>query len=247
MDRGAHFNQEEKEALKREVLEELRKDALKKEIISELKPAVMKYSVWQYAQNPVSLLLLGFVLTGVLGAGLTSYWKNKEWDYQQKRLAQIHSAEQKIKHKNEIRDDVRKQVDDTLNADLSVLNLILSEGGAQNRNHDLSDDRAHWEQITETWQVNYHRILQNVSTVFNDPEAKKTFQEIMSKKKVIKINIASVLAGMEQNNWKIDTETYKNVRTIMVLATDTREELARLLEIMAREIQTEDHGDEPAG
>src|SRR4051812_17868943 len=57
----------DKEQLKKEVLIEIERDDLKKEIVKEIQEENSKHSFSKIIQSGLFLLVLGFVLTGVLG------------------------------------------------------------------------------------------------------------------------------------------------------------------------------------
>src|SRR5204863_7833531 len=49
------------------------------------------------AAHPATLVIVGFIFTGIFGTVITSQWQKKEWDRQQGRLLQIRRIEQKEK------------------------------------------------------------------------------------------------------------------------------------------------------
>ena len=166
---------QEREQLKRDVLEELRKDTLKKEIIKELALQTRKNVVANLLRHPVFLLLLGLLMTGVIGAGLTSYWQNKQWDYQQKRLAQIRDIEQKTKQRNDTKDQIKKDFEAILSADTNVLYPAFNE-----RIKDILGEIKRWEEAEKQWRSNASLLKQTLAIDFSNQTIQGAFDELIT-------------------------------------------------------------------
>jgi hypothetical protein len=89
-----------------EAAKELQIDQLKKELTAKIKDAKSKRSFGSIVAHPAVLLIIGFILTGILGNILTARWQGREWDRQQGRLSLIRLIEQKEK----IMEDLTRKV-----------------------------------------------------------------------------------------------------------------------------------------
>src|ERR1043165_5368516 len=87
--------QQDREALIKDVLDQLEKDALKEEIIRRLNAPPQESLILKALKHPVSLLFLGVILTGVAGNWLASFWQSREWERQQQRQVQLKGIETK--------------------------------------------------------------------------------------------------------------------------------------------------------
>ena len=230
------LDQQEKEALKKEILEEVKKRESIREILSELEPP-NKTQFSNFLKHPVVLLVLGFLFTGVIGAWLTSYWKTKEWDYQQKRLRQVSQAEQLVKHKTEIRDEVRKDTENALGADSEIVALILAEANTNTRSKDIEERKTRWRESVRQWNTDLGKMRQAISSEFTTGTGLATLEQLGKQMAILTTDIESVLDELERANWKMTTTDVEDFTTIRSLLAETRDAVKKLLEIMAKEIQ----------
>src|ERR1051325_4570296 len=99
--------QQEKEKIKSDILTALSdREALKKELLDEIK---LPKNNWATAmQHPAVLIVLGFILTGIVGGALSSYWQNQQKIKEQYLLAKHHELEQKSELSNEAVKTIRE-------------------------------------------------------------------------------------------------------------------------------------------
>jgi len=233
----SEHEQHKKEALKKEILEELKKrQSIKREILRELEPQ-KKPSFSDLLRHPVVLLVLGFLFTGVIGTWLTSYWKNKEWDYQQKRLVYINQASALVKRKTEIRDEVGKDTENILSAHSEIVALILAEANTDTRSKNMEQRIILWQQSVEQWNASLGKLRQIVSSDFSSPTCLQTLEQSVRKMAIIVGNINFVIEEMKRASWRMTTDSFNKVTTIKSLLGETRDGVKELLAIMAREIQ----------
>jgi hypothetical protein len=231
---------DEKETLKREILEELERDSLKKEILEELKPTTRKDKFSRFIQHPAFLLLFGFFLTGVVGIALTAYWNRLDWNYQQDRLQKIQTAGQNIKRKNDVKDKIKSEVEDALSADLSVLTLILSESSNSTRGKEIETDLEKWRQSEEHWNANSENLKQTIAGEFSNKATPENFQKIIKGKVFVDTNVNGILTTMVNNKWKMMPDDYNDVRKVNDEITQVRGNLNQVLTLMSQEIESDE-------
>jgi hypothetical protein len=232
----SEHEQHEKQALKKEILEELKRRESIKEILRELQPQNQK-RFSDLLRHPILLLVLGFLFTGVIGAWLTSYWKTKEWDYQQKRLRYINQAEALVKRKTEIRDEVRKDTETVLSAHSEIVALILAEANTNTRSKDMQERITRWQQSVDQWNTNLGKLRQTISSDFSTPTCLQTLEQSGKQLAIIVGNIKYVIDGMKSANWRMTAASFQDITTIKNLLRQTQDAVRELLAIMAREIQ----------
>jgi hypothetical protein len=233
---------QERAALKQEILEELKKDSLKAEILGEIKPSSDKKRL---TENPLLLLLLGFIMTGLLGSWLTSHWQNRQWENQQEQLARQRSIEQKYA----ITDKITKSLAEAYVAVEDV--LYLADNGWYER---ASDDKqparfTSWLQLSRNWRVNEEVLQRDIEVNFRSAKAKALFAEIKDNWDIANNDLSLVLKRLAQKKWKAIDETdvielYKQKIKISDLQKDafTRirqisKQTQELMQILLTEIQ----------
>ncbi len=191
--------------LKKEILAEIRKELLKREILKELeeaekppptffhRPAFKALS--SFFQHSAVLLLIGFILTGVIGSALTSAWQNNSWMTQQSLLAKQRILDQKY----ELASSVAKAIGDTHAAPTSVLLLFTNEDTPQNRQTELPKRVDYWRQTHREWLINNNVLLQKITVYVKNPNARTTFNAIIQERKQTNNSVVNLLLVMEEN------------------------------------------------
>ncbi len=162
-----------REGLKKELLAEIEKESLKKEILSELKP---KDSFWdKFFKHPAFLLIVGFILTTLLGTTLTSYWQYKTWSGQQ-RLATQQAV---VKQKYELKDEIIKTVAETNTAAEDALASFLLDSEDSRLKTELPERMKAWREASKNWRKNSKILKDKLIFRFEDPEILKVFDKII--------------------------------------------------------------------
>lgn len=240
---------QEREQLKRDVLEELRRETLKKAIVKELSPQTRREMIAQLLRHPAFLLLLGLLMTGVIGAGLTSYWQNKQWDYQQRRLAQIRDLEQRIKQKNDIKDQIKKDFETILSADTDVLqpafSLLRSEGseikGPSAEAKNLLEEIVRWEAAEKQWESNANLQRQTITIDFKGRSIQDSFERLMKSQFEAGQAIYELKKGLD-SSVGAGRENYsvrRGIDHILHGIEETREQLSAFLQLLVDQIERE--------
>lgn len=194
---------EERAALKEEILAELKKESIKAEILGEVKPQSRKSAM----ENPLVLLLLGFVLTGILGSWFTTYWQNSQWENQQEQLARQRAIEQKYA----ITDKITKSVAEAYVA-VEDIGYLANNGWYDKAPGDKAPERAaSWLQLSRSWRVDEQVLQRDIEVNFRSPKAKALFAEIKENWDVANNSLNFVLKALAKKKWKAidDTDTVK--------------------------------------
>ena len=239
--------QTEKELLKQEVLDEIKKRKFKQEIVDELQKSDKVFRFSAFAQHPATLLITGFVLTGIVGTLLTTRWQRKEWDRQQQsqslewsrqqsRLIQIHN----IDHKYEVIDEITKAVGES-NAAASDI-LFTFNAKAMNL-PELKGKEGRiklWHQADQSWQKNISVIAQKLNVFFKDPQFQDELQKIIDKRDLIFFNLLELIDRAAENPREIETEDFKGIAQKTKLLINLRsEDLQQLVNLMIKEIEAD--------
>jgi hypothetical protein len=190
--------------LKKEIVAEIKRELIKREILKELDnkpdPSSLTHPLFKitsgFFQHPAILLLLGFVLTGVIGTALTAAWQSNSWLTQQSLLASQRILEQKY----QLASDVAKAVGDTHAAPTGILLLFTNEDTPQNRKNELPKRIDHWRRTYNEWLTNNNVLLQRITVYVNDPVARTKFQEIVLDRKETNNSILNLLHVMGNGN-----------------------------------------------
>lgn len=236
------LDQQAKDELKTEILNDLRREALKKEILNELRPVNWKSQLSKATRHPLFLLTLGFILTGGVGALLTSYSENKKWDYQQRRLAQIRTVEQRVKQKNDTRDEVKRVVDKSLTTSERVLPVLFSEDAVTSSSAEASARTTEWQTAQKQKLENYNQLRVTLQADFKNPEVSRAFEEIANNDAEINLNLTEALK-LAKDRGKTNQglgELSRVLEKSWRMLEDARKQLSRLLVLMESEIQSDE-------
>jgi hypothetical protein len=178
--------------LKGELLEEIEKDALKKEIIGEV--ASKESQVYAFLKHPVTLLVVAFVLTTLLGTIIASCWKYWEWENEQaylKTQAQCDRERQtrsdEIRQKYEVKDEIIKRVAETNTAAEEILLYFQMDPV---RRKQVRDERTnYWKEATRAWRINDKILRQRLLFRFENRDVAQLFETIGRYRGWVGINI----------------------------------------------------------
>lgn len=184
-------------------------------------------SKWVKFGRDVALLVIGFGLTGVIGAWLTAKWSAHEWENQQRYLAR----QKMLDKKYALMDETFKDVASTTAAAQDVLNLYYFDQSKKENQERLNN----WKTTSRQWRMNANLLEQSLSTIFADPDIAKKFHELVVKRSLLGNDIINLPppgpsakpknAADRKRQQKSDAELQKQVTH----ANDEVNEILRLL------------------
>jgi hypothetical protein len=240
------FSQGDMEAVRNEIVAEIRKEAFKKEILEELEMRGFMASARKTAQHPAVLLILGFALTSALGGGLTFLWQNKANAKQESRAAQQRDFEQKqaarqrlIQQKSALLDDVAKAVAETNTAAEDILDAF-----------ERSNRRAYPERLkywqsegSRKWRVASKLLIPRLNSTFRDKHVNACFQKLLGHRAYIGNDIANLEGLQARLGWKrmeADKEAAELLADGHAKINEMATELEKLMGLMADEIKIDE-------
>lgn len=232
---------EEKEQLKREILEELRRqDSLKSDIVKELRPSGWKEVIPQIAKHPVFVLVMGFFLTGVLGTFLTYRWQQREWDRQQIKESTEWREQQirllrtrEIEEKHEIVEQVTKLVSDN---NAAAKNILLRLEQWRNKEEVFKE----YIQLMQNWNSNSSLLQQRVAIHFKGEGVNTMLQQIVDKEDQVNYDVETLIRRAPSGNSDSEREETERIAQRAKLAATVASEWVLVL---AREMNNEIQSD----
>lgn len=218
----------EKEYLKKEILEELRGDSAGKGT--------------SVTQNPAFLLLLGFLLTGVVGTWFTSFWQSRQQEIQ--RAQQV--RERDLQQKYEVSDQINKAVAEIYTATNVMLNpLIYTPGTPRMLDKEIAEREVFWIQSIRAWLVNSQTLKQKLTTNFKSEKAQAIYGEILDNRKTVSIEFNNIMPELKRRKLRAlkDAEVLEKRDKILALTNGPdglMDKLERLMKVMTEEIQSEE-------
>jgi hypothetical protein len=239
-DAGNHADDTE---VRNRIVSEIRLERLKQEIIEELEGSAAEAKrakahqrlswIPKFFGHTAVLLIMGFLLTGVVGNALTSAWQDNSWIAQQSLLANQRILDRKY----ELATDLAKALGDTHAAPTMVLLLFTNEDTSQNRKNELPKRIENWRRAYEAWITNYNVLLQRITVYVRNPNAHQRFETIIGDRKRTNNDILLLLSeiakpsdapiGLEQDP-TVDTAELESLRkTIGRMEKDFNERKGR--------------------
>jgi hypothetical protein len=229
----------EREDLKqkiKEILVELQADSFKNEVLKELKEASKKKES-SPLQHPAFLLLLGFILTGVVGTWLTSFWQSREQEKQRQQLAHEHALEQKY----DVIDQINKAAAEAdTGAQVMVYLLIYGEG--EKREKVITERETYWSKARRNWLVNSQVLEQKLAINFKNDEALALYQSIKEESNETTYLINDTYEQLKSSSWtnpekdKVIDIRLQAISQIKSIQSKTKQ----LLKILVEEINKEE-------
>ena len=229
-------------SIKDELLDELRKqDNLKKELLKELQPTDWASSFSRFIQHPALLLIIGFLLTSGLGAGVTYFWQKRERIEGQRQAA--HKLEMEKKHA--IAGDILKSVAETTTAVEDLIKLYLDgEPDKVVRGQMETERLQYWQSTSRDWRVISKVLQQETKDHFEDQAAQNLFKDIISKRFDIGLAVAAHRFKIKQWHWKVpdaEKEPFKkDLRNTLKLKEDMLENMRSLIATLNQEIKKDE-------
>ena len=182
-------------------------ESLKEEIRRELHgPPESKLS-----QNPTFLLVLGFVLTGLAGSGLTYFWKQRDWKNQQSYLVQQRALDKKYT----VIESTFKEVATTTAAAEDVLTLYYGDNWTQ---EDIKERFNNWEKTSRNWRISSKVLTAKLAANFQNQAIHSTFAKIVNKRR--QLGRAILNLPRRKPNAKVSQDTQNDVAAANQLTND---------------------------
>lgn len=217
---------QDRDALKEEILEEIRKEAAKK------KPS--------FFQHPAVLLVIGFLLTGGVGTWLTSYWQSKEQAKQQAEQAHKRAVEQKY----EVMEQLNKAVAEVYTAGHVIINLLSYDHRPQDFPKELTERDAFWKQARRNWSVASLVLEQKLSVHFKDDEAKKVYEKILEDGDSLSIALNNILPQLKDARWRRQKKNKAEMDAVRMesleLTNNMRDNTTKLLGILTAKVKAQE-------
>lgn len=183
--------------LKDELLEEAKKqDDLRNEILKSLR---IKRGWRDLLSHPAILLIIGFVLTSVIGAFLTAYWQNKDKEKQNTQLIK----QNKLANKSEIMNETSRLVFQTYVAASDMIYLFQNGEMPEIREKILLERLEHWQKTSREWREKSPVLEKKMRNHFRNDEIFKFFNEIISLRVDIGTEIRYWRGEIKEKGWDI--------------------------------------------
>lgn len=233
---------QEKEAVKKEILEDLKKDrAFRNELLKDLELTNSSSSFSKTIQHPAILLVIGFILTSGVGAGMTYFWQKRERIESQRQAADKHEIEEKYA----ITESILKAVAETTTAaDDLVFLYFNSEPDKHTRDLMEVERLQYWQEKSRDWRVSSKVLQQKLKDHFKSQDAQNLFQEIINKRFDIGRDLDIHRHLIKSWNWNVpeaERDTYRTgLRNILILKENMLNDMKNLMMILTKEIKEEE-------
>ena len=203
---------------------------LKAEIRRELEAKDGKSRVSRFFGHPVALLIIGFLLTGILGGGVTYFWNERASKNQRVYLEKRTLLENKYK----VLDEVTEAVAQTTTAAEDVLANYAWNWDEKT----IAYRKDNWEKASRDWRIRSKIIKPKLRIYFKDARVYSTFDQIVSKRRQAGIAITNLLAPpSDLKARKHDTEVLP--KQALSLVDEMLSQLEQLEIFMALELNSE--------
>lgn len=233
-------------AVKKRLIE-LEKEYLKKEILDDLRGS-LKQGGKGFWENPAVLLLLGFLLTGVVGTWFTAYWQS-----QQQAVQRIEQArERALQQKYEISDQINKAVAEIYTASQVMLNpLTYPPQNLKTFDQEINDREVFWKQANRAWLVSSQLLQQKLAVNFKSGEAGKLYGEIQESCLMVSFTFSDILPKLKKDKLRsLKDERVMQAREEILALTNRpggiRDKTGQLMKVLADEIQSQEEGQQAA-
>jgi hypothetical protein len=242
IEHGALQERREREAFQSEIL--LALASFRQEVSQKIEDVDSKTSP-KLSRNPLLLLIVGFVLTGILGAWITLAFQSREWNRQQSmqssewnkqqiRLVQIHEVDQKYG----IIDEVTKAVVEHDSAAMDAVGTLTWTPGDTRIVSEGPERLKHWQQASKDWRVTSQKLLQKLIIHFNDPRVQLVFEAAVEKRSRIDNDVLTLQGEYGRDRRRSeDAEFIKRVYSANDSIHKATTDLRELVEIMVINIE----------
>lgn len=224
--------------IKKEVIEQLKIESLKKEIVNEIQGKRAKFSFAKISQHPVFLVVIGFVLTGLIGNQIASWWQRREWDRQQTRLVQIRSIEQKYG----VIDEISKAIGEHNSAAQYIIATVTRDLNNDVRlNKELPEISKNWDTARSDWRTSSSILRQKIVVYIKNKEVGNAFDRIMNNRRALNADFLGWIEELNNRKLKIGNDLKNRTEAHITIYThsynETSDEFERIAALIVKEIQ----------
>jgi hypothetical protein len=200
---------------------EIFKDGIRRELGKPEPPQLVS----SFFSHPAVLLILGFFLTGYVGAKLTDEWKAREWDNQQRYLARQRALEKKYA----VVDEAFRAVAETNTA---VEDILAGYRWSNWKTSEVAARRAAWLATSRSWRVSSKVVRQKLGIYFSAPEVQATFDQIIDLRRQQGVIVTNLLNDSMKSAKELETERDR----ALALVNQTGDLLKQCGQLMSKEI-----------
>ncbi len=188
--------------------------------------------------HPLTLLVCGFLLTGLVGSALTTRWQSREWDRQRRQLAR----ELELRQKVALFEESTTAVAEAFTAAEDILFMFSYESGL-NPKEDLTERIGFWKTESRKWRTRSKVLSAKLASSFADPRISTIFHELILDRRHLGNDIANLLDHLSERGHDTTPteETRAQVKldlSIVNQATGEGGKLPRLVALLRAEIHS---------
>lgn len=206
-----------------------------------------------FFQHPAVLLIIGFALTGIIGAWLTGRWQrnewdrqqfvqSQEWDRQQLRLLDIHSIDLKY----EIINEITKSIGERNAAATGIVVPLL--GGISDREliKEEQEPIKNWQKVSHDWRTDSQILRLKIAAHIKSQEAADLFTQLIKTEKEFGGKVTYLQKHLDQYN-RLDNnaEAQKYLDGILNDIEKIGKDLKQLVTVIADETRDDVKGTKP--
>lgn len=144
-----------------------------------------------FLRHPFTLLVCGWLLTGVLGTWLTTCWESREKDRERHRLAR----ELEIKQRVALFEETTTAVAETFTAAEDIVSIFEYGPGPGNQ-QDIAERVAHWKSASREWRTRSKVLSAKLAATYTDPRIPSQFQGIVNSRRQLGNDIVNHLGDL---------------------------------------------------
>ena len=195
--REMSVSEEKISQLREELLEEIKKDDdLKKEVLNALK---VGNSRSEFLKHPITLLILGFLLTSGVGSLLTLIWQNME---KSKQIAQT-ARQNSIQAKNQTADELSKLILQAYSSSADMLALYQKGEMPEIREKILLERMEYWQKNSREWREKIPILEIKIQGQFKDQSIRDDFLKMLNVRWNIGNEIPNLRDDIKSEGWDV--------------------------------------------
>jgi hypothetical protein len=204
-------------------------EIFKDEVRRALNPESEQHGLAKFLGHPVTLLVLGFVLTTAAGSWLTYYWKQRDWVNQQAYLAEQRALDKKYA----VIESTFKEVALTTAAAEDVLAAFYGKNLTE---EDITRRMNNWQKTAFDWRVASKVLTAKIAINFTNAKIGSTFEEIKTKRRLVGNAILNL--PRPTGNTAVSASRLKEVEDAQNLVKETQGLLQTCGELMEAETRS---------
>jgi hypothetical protein len=226
---------QEKESLKRTILEVIGAEALKQEVKDDLKESGSRFD--NFLKHPATLLVIGFIFTTAGGTIISSCYQSREWTRQQHYLAQ----QRRLDEMNKVAKETIETTAEMLSAADDALAIFFWNSPDIKQSPDDKKRGDHWGQASLKWRNAVFTLPPELKTYFKDQHIQATLKDIDSLEVFIGNDLKNLLTDYDENKKKAlsNKNNQNDAASCRDKINQAREKLGNLTSIMTKEIHEE--------